>query len=63
MILLSNFWPVTVAVLQIVGGDRIQMNTEHTAHVSFINRFAKMLSGAVLTVDGSGLLQGKHEAR
>lgn len=48
---------------QIEGGDSIQMKKEHTAHVSFVNTFGKTLSGAVLTVTGSGLLVGKHEAK
>ncbi|XP_075951458.1 protein-glutamine gamma-glutamyltransferase 5-like [Anarhichas minor] len=49
--------------IEIEGGDSIQMNKEHTAQVSFINTFTKTLDGAVLTVEGSGLLQGKHKAR
>ncbi|KAM6930115.1 protein-glutamine gamma-glutamyltransferase 5-like [Lycodopsis pacificus] len=49
--------------IEIEGGDSIQMNKEHTAQVSFINTFTKTLDGAVLTVEGSGLLQGKHIAR
>lgn len=48
---------------QVEGGDSIQMKKEHTAHVSFTNTFHKTLNGAVLTVEGKGLLQGKHEAR
>lgn len=48
---------------QIEGGSSVQMNKEHTAHVSFTNTFGKTLSGATLTVEGSGLLHGKHEAR
>ena len=51
------------AVLQIEGGDSIQMKKEHTAQVSFTNKFTRALSGAVLTVEGSGLLHGKQEAR
>lgn len=49
--------------IEIAEGDSIQMRKEHTAQVSFINTFTKTLCGAVLTVEGSGLLQGKHEAR
>ncbi|XP_049438018.1 protein-glutamine gamma-glutamyltransferase 5-like isoform X3 [Epinephelus fuscoguttatus] len=49
--------------IEIEGGDSIQTRKEHTAQVSFINTFTKSLRGAVLTVEGSGLLQGKHEAR
>ncbi|XP_042348149.1 protein-glutamine gamma-glutamyltransferase 5-like [Plectropomus leopardus] len=49
--------------IEIEGGDSIQMKKEHTARVFFINKFTKSLSGAVLTVEGSGLLKGKHEAR
>uniref|UniRef100_G3NLK6 Transglutaminase-like domain-containing protein n=1 Tax=Gasterosteus aculeatus TaxID=69293 RepID=G3NLK6_GASAC len=43
--------------VEIEGGDSIQMKKEYTARVSFINPFTKVLSGAVLTVKGSGLLQ------
>ncbi|XP_074538299.1 protein-glutamine gamma-glutamyltransferase 5-like [Halichoeres trimaculatus] len=49
--------------VEIEGGDTIKQNKEHTAQVSFINTFPQTLSGAVLTVEGSGLLGGKHEAR
>ncbi|XP_068589270.1 protein-glutamine gamma-glutamyltransferase 5-like [Cebidichthys violaceus] len=49
--------------IEIKGGDSIQMKEQHTAQVSFINTFTKTLDGAVLTVVGSGLLQGKQEAR
>lgn len=48
---------------QIEGGDTIWMKKEHTAHVSFVNTLGRTLSGAVLTVKGSGLLAGKHEAK
>ncbi|XP_034447635.1 protein-glutamine gamma-glutamyltransferase 5-like [Hippoglossus hippoglossus] len=48
---------------EIEGGDSIQINKEHTVQVSFTNEFTKTLTGAVLTVEGSGLLKGKHEAR
>ncbi|XP_078477662.1 protein-glutamine gamma-glutamyltransferase 2-like, partial [Lampetra planeri] len=50
-------------VIKIEGGDRIQMNKEHTAHVYFTNTLSRTLRGAVLTVEGSGLLKGKHEER
>nr|XP_046253906.1 protein-glutamine gamma-glutamyltransferase 2-like isoform X2 [Scatophagus argus] len=50
-------------IIEIKGGDSIQMKKEHTAHVSLISTFSKTLNGAVLTVKGFGLLQGKHEAR
>ncbi|XP_056279638.1 protein-glutamine gamma-glutamyltransferase 5-like [Pseudoliparis swirei] len=49
--------------IEIEGGDGIQMKKEHTAQVSFTNTLAKALTGAVLTVEGSGLLLGKHQAR
>ncbi|XP_070694981.1 protein-glutamine gamma-glutamyltransferase 2-like [Pempheris klunzingeri] len=49
--------------IEVEGGDTIQMKKEITAQVSFTNPFTKSLTGAVLTVEGSGLLQGKHEAR
>ncbi|CAB1436188.1 unnamed protein product [Pleuronectes platessa] len=49
--------------IEIEGGDSIQINKEHTVQVSFTNELTKTLTGAVLTVEGSGLLKGKHEAR
>ncbi|XP_068163025.1 protein-glutamine gamma-glutamyltransferase 2-like isoform X2 [Antennarius striatus] len=49
--------------IQIEGGNNIQMKKEYTTHVSFINMFPKILSGAVLTVEGFGLLQYKHRSR
>ncbi|KAM6981908.1 protein-glutamine gamma-glutamyltransferase 2-like [Tautogolabrus adspersus] len=49
--------------IEIDGGDTIRLKDEHTAQVSFINTFPKTLNGAVLTVEGSGLLEGKHQAR
>ncbi|XP_053173330.1 protein-glutamine gamma-glutamyltransferase 5-like [Scomber japonicus] len=49
--------------IEIEGGDSIQMKKEHTAQVSFTNKFAKALNGAVLTVEGSGLLPDKHHVR
>ncbi|CAJ1055298.1 protein-glutamine gamma-glutamyltransferase 2-like [Xyrichtys novacula] len=49
--------------VEIEGGNTIKLTEEHTAQVSFINTFSQTLSGAVLTVEGSGLLEGKHEAR
>ncbi|KAM9829210.1 protein-glutamine gamma-glutamyltransferase 5-like [Syngnathus typhle] len=49
--------------IQVEGGDRIQMKKECIAIVSFTNQLNKPLGNAVLTVEGYGLLQGKHEAR
>lgn len=54
---------ISVAALQIEGGDNVQMKKEHTALVSFTNHFINPLTGAVLTVEGFGLLQSKEEAR
>ncbi|XP_071767269.2 protein-glutamine gamma-glutamyltransferase 2-like [Centroberyx gerrardi] len=49
--------------IELQGGDSVQMRKEYTVQVSFTNTFAKALSGAVLTVEGSGLLEGKHQTR
>ncbi|XP_041654555.1 protein-glutamine gamma-glutamyltransferase 2-like [Cheilinus undulatus] len=49
--------------IEIEGGDTIKPKEKQTAKVSFTNTFSKPLNGAVLTVEGSGLLQGKQEAR
>ncbi|XP_054655733.1 protein-glutamine gamma-glutamyltransferase 5-like isoform X2 [Dunckerocampus dactyliophorus] len=49
--------------IQVDGGDSIRVKKEHTAVVSFTNKLGKTLSGAVLTVEGYGLLEGKQEAR
>ncbi|KAI9531210.1 hypothetical protein NQZ68_000705 [Dissostichus eleginoides] len=49
--------------VEIEGGDSIQMKKEYKAHVSFTNTCSNSVNGAVLTVEGSGLLQGKQEAR
>ncbi|XP_035512986.1 protein-glutamine gamma-glutamyltransferase 5-like, partial [Morone saxatilis] len=49
--------------IEIEGGDSIQMKGEHTAHVSFINTFGKTLNGAVLTVEGFGLLQDNQNVK
>ncbi|XP_041654421.1 protein-glutamine gamma-glutamyltransferase 2-like isoform X2 [Cheilinus undulatus] len=49
--------------IEIEGGDTIKQKEKQTAKVSFVNTFSKPLNGAVLTVEGSGLLQGKQEAR
>ncbi|KAG8002897.1 Protein-glutamine gamma-glutamyltransferase 2 [Nibea albiflora] len=49
--------------IEIEGGDSVDLKKEHTAQVFFINTFKKTLNEAVLTVEGSGLLQGKQEAR
>ena len=54
---------VTVSLPQIDGGDSIQVKKEHSVQVSFINRFSRTLTGAVLTVEGSGLMPGRQEAR
>ncbi|XP_072306329.1 protein-glutamine gamma-glutamyltransferase 5-like [Eucyclogobius newberryi] len=49
--------------IEVEGGDRIQMKKNYTAHVSYTNHCSTALSGAVLCVEGYGLLQSKHEAR
>ncbi|XP_047458190.1 protein-glutamine gamma-glutamyltransferase 5-like isoform X4 [Mugil cephalus] len=49
--------------IEIEGGDSIQMKKKHTALVSFTNQFIKPLTGALLTVEGFGLLQSKQESR
>ncbi|XP_077431054.1 protein-glutamine gamma-glutamyltransferase 5-like isoform X2 [Vanacampus margaritifer] len=49
--------------IQVEGGDSIQVKKEHTATVSFTNELNKTLNGAVLAVEGYGLLRGKQEAR
>uniref|UniRef100_A0A673BMF9 protein-glutamine gamma-glutamyltransferase n=1 Tax=Sphaeramia orbicularis TaxID=375764 RepID=A0A673BMF9_9TELE len=49
--------------IEIEGGDIIQMSKEYTALVSFTNMFTEVLSGAVLAVEGFGLLQSKHQTR
>ncbi|XP_015252084.1 PREDICTED: protein-glutamine gamma-glutamyltransferase 5-like [Cyprinodon variegatus] len=49
--------------MEIAGGDCVEMNKEQTAHVTFTNQLDKVLSGAVLSVEGSGLLQQKQETR
>ncbi|KAM9855182.1 LOW QUALITY PROTEIN: protein-glutamine gamma-glutamyltransferase 2-like [Aulostomus maculatus] len=49
--------------IEIEEGDNIQMKKEYKAQVSFTNTFTRALSGAVLAVEGPGLVQGKHEAR
>ncbi|MEQ2164643.1 hypothetical protein GOODEAATRI_008801, partial [Goodea atripinnis] len=51
--------PIT---LEIEGGS-VQIKKEKTAHVTFTNQLDRPLSGAVLSVEGSGLLYGKQEAR
>ncbi|XP_068454210.1 protein-glutamine gamma-glutamyltransferase 2-like [Clinocottus analis] len=51
---------ITIEVRQHPG---CSIKREHTAQVSFTNTLAKALTGAVLTVEGSGLLPGKQEAR
>ncbi|XP_073326324.1 protein-glutamine gamma-glutamyltransferase 5-like [Pagrus major] len=49
--------------IEIEGGDSIEIRKEYTAQVSFINTFQKTLNGAVLTVEGFGLLEDKQDAR
>ncbi|XP_058499984.1 protein-glutamine gamma-glutamyltransferase 5-like isoform X1 [Solea solea] len=49
--------------IEVEGGDSIQVRMEHTARVSFTNIFTKALNGAVLTVEGSGLLKDKQVER
>ncbi|XP_010766080.1 protein-glutamine gamma-glutamyltransferase Z-like [Notothenia coriiceps] len=49
--------------VEIEGGGSIQMKKEYKAHVSFTNTCSNSVNGAVLTVEGSGLLQGKQESR
>ncbi|XP_061590885.1 protein-glutamine gamma-glutamyltransferase 5-like [Cololabis saira] len=49
--------------IQVDGGSSIHMNKGHTAHVAFTNPFISPLSGAVLSVEGSGLLQGQEVVR
>ncbi|XP_037540307.1 protein-glutamine gamma-glutamyltransferase 5 [Nematolebias whitei] len=49
--------------IQIEGGDRIQMKKEKSARVTFTNPFERALSEAVLSVEGSGLIKGKQEAK
>ncbi|XP_061657142.1 protein-glutamine gamma-glutamyltransferase 5-like isoform X2 [Syngnathoides biaculeatus] len=49
--------------IEVEGGDSIHVKKEHIAIVTFTNKLNKSLSGAVLTVEGYGLLHGKQEAR
>ncbi|XP_047187050.1 protein-glutamine gamma-glutamyltransferase 2-like isoform X2 [Scophthalmus maximus] len=49
--------------IEIEGGDSIRAKKEQTARVSFTNTLTKALNGAVLTVEGSGLLSGRHQAQ
>ncbi|XP_041654427.1 protein-glutamine gamma-glutamyltransferase 2-like isoform X2 [Cheilinus undulatus] len=49
--------------IEIEGGDSIRLKEKQKAQVSFINTFSKTLNGAVLTVEGSGLLEDKQQAR
>lgn len=55
--------PLLNEIPQIEGGNSIRLKKECTAHVSVSNPFTQMLKGAVLAVEGFGLMQGKHEAR
>uniref|UniRef100_A0A3Q2QIM2 protein-glutamine gamma-glutamyltransferase n=1 Tax=Fundulus heteroclitus TaxID=8078 RepID=A0A3Q2QIM2_FUNHE len=52
--------PIT---MEIEGGDSVQLKKEKTVYVTFTNSLDKPMRGAVLSVEGSGLLQGKKEAR
>ncbi|CAB1329861.1 unnamed protein product [Coregonus sp. 'balchen'] len=47
--------------IEVIGGDNIQLEKVHSALVSFIDGFTIPLSGAVLTVEGSGLMEGKDQ--
>ncbi|KAM4610653.1 protein-glutamine gamma-glutamyltransferase 2-like [Polymixia lowei] len=49
--------------IEVQGGDWIQVGKECTVHVSFTNTFTKVLAGVLLTVEGSGLIQGKDQTR
>lgn len=49
--------------IEVQGGDVLQLRKEHTALVSFTNPFSLALSGAVLTVEASGLLEGKQQSK
>ncbi|XP_061758736.1 protein-glutamine gamma-glutamyltransferase 5-like isoform X4 [Nerophis ophidion] len=49
--------------IQVESGDIIKMKKEHTAVVSFTNKFNKGLSSAVLALEGYGLLQRRQEVR
>ncbi|CDQ74614.1 unnamed protein product [Oncorhynchus mykiss] len=49
--------------IEVVGGDNIQQKKEHSALVSLTNGFAMPLSSAVLTAEGSGLLEGKDQTK
>uniref|UniRef100_A0AAV2LWM6 protein-glutamine gamma-glutamyltransferase n=1 Tax=Knipowitschia caucasica TaxID=637954 RepID=A0AAV2LWM6_KNICA len=49
--------------IEVEGGDSIQMKKEHTVHVSYTNHCNTLLTGAVLSLEGYGLLEGKHETR
>ncbi|MED6245183.1 hypothetical protein ATANTOWER_032679, partial [Ataeniobius toweri] len=51
--------PITLEI----EGDSVQIKKEKTVHVTFTNQLDRPLSGAVLSVEGSGLLYGKQEAR
>ncbi|XP_029579021.1 protein-glutamine gamma-glutamyltransferase 5 [Salmo trutta] len=49
--------------IEVIGGDNIQQKKEHSALVSFTNGFTMPLSSAVLTVEGSGLMEGKDQTK
>lgn len=51
------------ALPQIEGGDSIVVNRQYSAKLTFTNRFNTTLTGAVLKVEGYGLLKGSCEAR
>ncbi|XP_008316607.1 protein-glutamine gamma-glutamyltransferase 5-like isoform X2 [Cynoglossus semilaevis] len=49
--------------VEIEGGDSIVVNRQYSAKLTFTNRFNTTLTGAVLKVEGFGLLKGSCEAR
>uniref|UniRef100_A0A3B4ALZ0 protein-glutamine gamma-glutamyltransferase n=1 Tax=Periophthalmus magnuspinnatus TaxID=409849 RepID=A0A3B4ALZ0_9GOBI len=49
--------------IEVEGGDSIQMKKNYIVHVFYTNQFSTVLSGAVLCVEGYGLLKNKHKTR
>ncbi|KAL6483658.1 hypothetical protein MHYP_G00085300 [Metynnis hypsauchen] len=49
--------------IQVTGGDRVVLHKEHSAEVSFTNVFSTTMTDTVLTVEGTSLIQGKHQSR